>query len=185
MLRRRAVMALCAAGVAGCTDLVPGASDSTQTSGTATPRSESTPEARPIDCEGAARPEPEPQQDGSVEPLPYPEAPEGPVDVEWVADHEETYLRNRLITDDDLRLEDWHGFGVKDDERERHPDGAIVRIAYTYGYAFDRGVADSGLRTAAYYVNARGARRAASTGNGHELDSTLDPRTEGRTVVCF
>jgi hypothetical protein len=165
-MRRRTVLAGVTAALAGCqgTDI-----------GTRTP------EPPDIDCSAASRPPAEPSQDDEVEPQAYPEPPDGPPETAWVVDHESAFRINELREEYALRT--WGGLAVRESEREPRGAGTVVRIAYTYGFATDDVIADSPGITAAYYVDERGALRAAES--APELASDLDPVADGEPVVCF
>lgn len=190
MPSRRTVLFLCAAGLAGCARSPSGDTNGTTPRATETdtetpiPRPTPTPERPAIDCARASRPEPTADPEDSVEPRPYPGPPDGRADVAWVEAHEDAYLGNRFLARDDLT--EWYGVGVQDSDRELHGNGVVVRIAYTYAVDLADGThADSGVETAAYYADERGALRAHKRGGVDGLDAALDPTTAGKPVVCF
>lgn len=188
MPSRRTVLSLCAAGLAGCSRSPSGDTNATAPAATETdtdtPTPTPTPERSAIDCERASRPEPTADPADDVEPPRYPDPPDGRADVAWAEAHEAAYLGNRFLAREDLTK--WYGVGVQDSDRERHGDGVVVWIAYTYAYDLADGThADSGVEGAVYYVDERGALRVHRRGGIDGLDAAPDPTTDGQPVVCF
>lgn len=159
---------------------VPGTAAAGDSIGTATGTAQPAPD---VDCEAAARPDPEGSADDVVDPAAYPDPPAGEADVDWATSHEQAYLRNLFVRDEDVTS--WEGVTMADSRVEEHPHGVVVWISLTYAVGTDgEDPIQSPVQTAGYYVDDRGARRVGVSG---ELPANpdLDPAVDGAPVVCF